>query len=359
MEATQAVPSQQKFTHFGRGGELFAITLVNLLLKLVTVGIYHFWGKTKVRRYVWSHTHFTGEPFEYTGRGLELFIGYLVAMLLVAPIIAAFQFLPLYLQEYPILAGVTMFALYILFVFLAGFAAFSSRRYMLSRTRWRGIRFGMIGSAVRHGFLTLGYGFLAVITLSLYMPFLRNHLTGHLLNNTWFGDRRFVYEGKGKDLFLRYIALWFMMLGIMIVFVLILVGVFFLAGYAGRELNPGTTSLFVIPVIILMYLGFGIAWIWYSAGEMRYFAEKTRLGDTRLKLAVSTPKLIWLVASNLLLLIFSLGLAYALVVVRTARFFCENIQLQGELDLDAIAQHPEGVPGMGEGLAEAFDMGSI
>ena len=359
MEATQATPSQQRFLHIGRGGELFAITLVNLLLKLVTVGIYHFWGKTKVRRYVWSHTHFTGEPFEYTGRGVELFIGYLVAMLVVAPIMAGFQFLPLLIQEYPVLVGITFFALYLLVVFLAGFAAFSSRRYMLSRTRWRSIRFGMIGSAVRHGFLTLGYGFLAFITVGLYMPFLRNHLTGHILNNIWFGDRRFVYEGKGKDLFLRYIALWFIMLGIIVVFVLVMVGVVLLGKNIGEDSDFQSAPLLMFPAIILMYLCIGIAWVWYSVGEMRYFAEKTRLGDTRIKLVVSTPRLIWLTISNLLLLLITMGLGYAWVVVRTARFFCENIQLQGDLDLDSIAQHPEGVPGMGEGLAEAFDLGSI
>jgi uncharacterized membrane protein YjgN (DUF898 family) len=150
-----------------------------------------------------------------------------------------------------------------------------------------------------------------------------------------------------------------MILCIIIVFVLIMVGVGVLGFYFGENPNPQTTPFLIFSAVILMYLCIGIAWIWYSAGEKRYFAEKTRLGDTRLKLAVSTPKLIWLVASNLLLLVFSLGLAYAWVVIRTARFFCENIQLQGELDLDAIAQHPEGVPGMGEGLAEAFDMGSI
>ena len=53
------------------------------------------------------------------------------------------------------------------------------------------------------------------------------------------------------------------------------------------------------------------------------------------------------------------GLAYAWVVVRTARFMTTHLHLEGELDLAAIEQTSQQVPTGGEGLAEALDLGSI
>ena len=58
--------------HYGEIGELFAIYIVNLLLKLVTFNIYHFWAKTQIRTYLWSNLSYDGDRFEYGGRGVEL-----------------------------------------------------------------------------------------------------------------------------------------------------------------------------------------------------------------------------------------------------------------------------------------------
>ena len=61
--------------------------MVNLLLTIVTLGIYRFWAKTRIRRYLWSQTEFLGDRFEYTGTGKELLIGFLIvfAFLIVMP----------------------------------------------------------------------------------------------------------------------------------------------------------------------------------------------------------------------------------------------------------------------------------
>jgi uncharacterized membrane protein YjgN (DUF898 family) len=69
----------------GRAGELAPIVLTNGLLTLITVGFYRFWGKTRLRRYLWSHVSFLGDRLEYSGRGLELFLGFLVILVILAP----------------------------------------------------------------------------------------------------------------------------------------------------------------------------------------------------------------------------------------------------------------------------------
>ena len=51
------------------------------LLNIITLTLYRFWGKTEVRRRVWRNVRLNDEPFEYTGRGGELFIGFILALL--------------------------------------------------------------------------------------------------------------------------------------------------------------------------------------------------------------------------------------------------------------------------------------
>ena len=60
-----------KLEYDGTIGGLYWIFLKNVVLGLLTLTIYRFWGKTNLRRYAWSHTSLQGERFEYTGRGSE------------------------------------------------------------------------------------------------------------------------------------------------------------------------------------------------------------------------------------------------------------------------------------------------
>src|SRR5512136_2988347 len=49
-ETEDAAASRLSF--HGKSGELFLIYLVNMFLSLVTLGIYYFWGKVKIRNYL-------------------------------------------------------------------------------------------------------------------------------------------------------------------------------------------------------------------------------------------------------------------------------------------------------------------
>jgi len=69
-------------TYDGQLDELYGIFLMNLLWTVLTLGIFRFWAITRIRRYLWSRTRFQGERFEYTGTGGELFIGVLLAILM-------------------------------------------------------------------------------------------------------------------------------------------------------------------------------------------------------------------------------------------------------------------------------------
>ena len=55
-------------------------------LEFVTLGFYRFWLVTDIRRHLWSNTVVEGDAAEYTGRGRELLIGFLIALAILVPI---------------------------------------------------------------------------------------------------------------------------------------------------------------------------------------------------------------------------------------------------------------------------------
>jgi len=64
----------------GTSNALFKLALKTSALTLITLGVYRFWGKTRIRKYIWSSTHVGEDNFEYTGTGLEKFLGFLIAV---------------------------------------------------------------------------------------------------------------------------------------------------------------------------------------------------------------------------------------------------------------------------------------
>src|SRR3990172_1471949 len=80
--AAPAVSQVRRLSFHGNGGGLFGNYIRKLLLSLVTFGIYYFWGKVEVRKYLYSQHEFEGDRFAYHGTGKEIFIGWLKAALL-------------------------------------------------------------------------------------------------------------------------------------------------------------------------------------------------------------------------------------------------------------------------------------
>lgn len=82
--------SVRRLYFYGAGGTLFGIHVVNVLLTLLTLGVYHFWARARVRRYLWGQTELLGDRFAYHGTGPEVARGWLRALLIFGPLLALF-----------------------------------------------------------------------------------------------------------------------------------------------------------------------------------------------------------------------------------------------------------------------------
>ena len=189
----------------GLRGDFFRLVMRGALLEFVTVGFYRFWLVTDMRRHLWSHTVVDGDAPEYVGRGRELLIGFLVAMAILAPIYLAYFLVGLEAERIQAFASFPLFA----FLYIFGqFAIYRARRYRLSRTVWRGVRFWMSGSGWAYAFRAALWSILMLLTLGLVLPWRDAALERYKMRHSFYGDLQGSFEGTGWEFFKRGWWLW-------------------------------------------------------------------------------------------------------------------------------------------------------
>lgn len=197
--------------YFGKLEPLLWLYIKTALLTLITLGIYRFWAKTRIRKYVWSATAGENDSFEYTGTGLEKFLGFLVAIVILAVYLGLFQLLLTFLglaiipqDDSPTAIIAQSVAINLSFVAvlpLLLFAQYRARRYKMARTRWRGLRFGMDNGAWGYVGRALWYTFLSIITLGILAPLSAFRLEKYMADRSWYGDARFEQFGRWQALY--------------------------------------------------------------------------------------------------------------------------------------------------------------
>jgi uncharacterized membrane protein YjgN (DUF898 family) len=154
----------------GEAGRFWRLLARGAVLLMCTLGIYRFWLTTDIRRYLWSNTELAGESFEYTGTARELPLGFLIAIAILVPLYAGFFLLALGLGELSSLIGL------ITLTVLGHYAVYRARRYRLTRTVYRGVRFHQSGSAWRYAICALLWWSLIALTAGLAYPFAQSRL---------------------------------------------------------------------------------------------------------------------------------------------------------------------------------------
>src|SRR3974390_1092213 len=149
----------------GRGKTFWHLVSGGAVLLAFTLGIYRFWLTTDIRRYLWSNTEIADESFEYTGTARELLLGFLIAVAVLVPLYSMFFLLTLTLGQ--IWSALSIVAL----TFLGQYAVFRARRYRLTRTIYRGVRFYQTGSAWHYSVCAVFWWTLIVLSLGIAYPF--------------------------------------------------------------------------------------------------------------------------------------------------------------------------------------------
>jgi uncharacterized membrane protein YjgN (DUF898 family) len=246
-------PSQPvEFT--GDRPEFQRIVTRGALLELATAGFYRFWLATDMRRHLWANTSVDGDAAEYTGRARELLIGFLIAMAILVPVYLAYFFAGLAAEEVQTFASTPL----VIFFYLFGqFAIYRARRYRLTRTVWRGVRFWMTGSGWAYAARAFLWGFLMILTLGLILPWRDAALERYKMQHSHYGDLQGRFEASGGTLFKR--AWWIWLLAIAAI--------------------PAIWALPVLAVLVVIAAPFLYAA--FRAIEWRWWLSGIRFGEVR------------------------------------------------------------------------------
>jgi len=356
MEEAQSPVAGETLT-FGQGlksSDFVGLSLKNGLLNIITLGFYSFWARTETRRRVWEKVSLNGEAFAYTGKGLELFLGFLLGMaVLLAPYLAMVLLIRYVSPAFMLL----IFPLYIALFVGLGAAVFMAFRYVASRTTWRGTRFQLTGSPAKFGWSYLGYILLVCVTLGWFAPAASMRLSGKLWGGVAFGDKPLGWErSQSEKLYGPFALAW--IVGIVGYIALIAMMVPMMTS-VGQDVASAAAVIGKLYAFMLLYLFvLVIASAAYHAALMRAVVGAIRLDDARFSIAVKALDLIMLSLTNALLLIFSLGFLIPVVEARSARFVISRLSSTGEARLAGVGQAPRG-SGADEGLADAFGISSF
>jgi len=231
-------------TFIGDRREFFRLASRGAALELVTAGFYRFWLATDIRRHLWSNSIIDGDAAEYTGRGKELLVGFLFAMAILVPIYLAYFLIGIEAERFKEFAS---FPLIVAFYVFGQFAIYRARRYRLTRTIWRGVRFWMDGSGWAYAWRAVLWGVLVMLTVGLALPWREAALERYKMRHSYYGDLQGEFTAEPKEFFKRAWGLWIAM-----------------------------------PFAILFWPFFPLVYAHFKAIEWRWWLSGIRFGDVRL-----------------------------------------------------------------------------
>ena len=238
------------------------------VLTVVTLGLYRFWMKTRLRRWYWSAVRPGGHPLEYTGDPVEKLLGFLIAVVVLAFYLGIVNLGLMFaslaiLEDYVLPTIVTSLGL----VPMIFYARYRARRYLLARTRWRGIRFGLEPGAVGYAWRAMLHWAITVLTLGILWPRMTFMLEKYRTDRTTFGDARLVQGGRWQMLMRGVVPVW--------------VGIIFAGSggvglvLAGSSRGPATELWVLLIVVGLLMATIGM--VHYSVRSFRLLAGTKRL----------------------------------------------------------------------------------
>ena len=385
MEPESSAKHEIRFT--GNGETYFGIWIVNLLLTIVTIGLYSPWAKVRRLKYLYGNTLLDDSPFDYHGSPIALFKGRLIGLLLLLA----------YSQTAKISFGLWLAVVGVIAVALP-WLLWKSQQFRLRNSSYRGVRFGFDGTLgqsywtfglpmlifiapyVLMGylgftgkfagtpspriFLPIGLLFLLIMALS---PWLYLRVKRYQHGNARLGSTRFTFSATVMGVYgLGFAALGLGILALVLA-ALFGVGIGFVANLIAQSFtasggdpqaaSTGAPAHQVIGMVVGGVAGYATVFCVYplvTAMRQNFIWGNTGLGGATFQSRARGLKLLEIYVVNAFLVIVTLGLYWPYALVRTLRYQLEAISWTG--DPGAVLAHAadSGVSAVGEETAEIF-----
>jgi uncharacterized membrane protein YjgN (DUF898 family) len=313
-------PRPYQLSFHGSGFEFFKIQVVNLILCIVTLGLYYPWARARTLGYLYSQTRFESQPFVFTGTGSEMFRGFIRAFIFIIAIYVVIISSAFWGGD---LVQLVLLAAYLFFLAMVPLILHGSYKYRMTKTVWSGIRFGYTGERKELMRIFFKGIFFTIITFGIYGAWFRINMRKYLLGHVRMGNAEFTYTGNGDDFFILNLKGYFL-------------------------------SLFTL----------GIYFFWWQRDLFRFFVDHLRLAHydekVRFRSTAGGGDFAGLLIVNFLILVFTLGLGYAWVMTRTLDFGMRHIAIEGDIDFNELAQtQPDYSDATAADLSDFFDFSFV
>lgn len=327
------------------------IAIPNLVLTLLTLGVFRFWAKARERRYLWAHTRLLGSELEWTGTGTELLLGFLLALPIFVPlIIAAGLMLPAVadLLDWIWLIPIAALVYGILYFFIS-FARFRALGYRLSRTNWRGIHGRGTGSGVRYALKAIGWYAVAVLSLGILFPWTQAKLWNERWRAMSFGGTPVQSDATTRAVRGNWAVVWLCFAaGNAVLFLITIPGIV--------VYGPGAPRL-VLPLLI--YAVMGVAYLAYTATFYRSAVDWMSFGELSFTFDADFNDWLVFTLSTFLLTVATLGVAIFFHGYRRWAFVMRRLEVHGGVEPASLQRAAAQGPGDAEGLADTFEIGAL
>jgi len=318
--------SALRFTFHGDGKEYFKIWIVNLLLSIVTLGIYSAWAKVRNKKYFYGNTQLDGSSFEYTGDPIAILKGRVIAgvFFLIYAGVGNFS---------PVLSAI----MFMILIVVMPWMVTRSMMFNARNSVYRNVSF-RFKEDLKEAFQAFVLWPLAgSLTLGILMPYAIYKQQSFLVNHHRYGTAPFEFSGIAKDYFITF--------GIII---LVFIGCFVGGALLNAILPPSG--------IFLILAGYLMAFVLFSIKIFNLRFNNTALIHHGFKAEMELMSYTKLVLINTLLTALTLGLFRPFAMVRTAHYKAEHLTFIAEGDLNSfIAEEEEEVSALGQEMGDMFD----
>lgn len=369
-------PQPMAFKFVGSGAEYFRIWIINVLLTIVTLGVYSAWAKVRRLRYFYRCTELDGTGFEYHGRPLAILIGRIIAVAL----FVAYQYAA-YVSK-PLGAGVGL-----LLAVVAPWLMRNALRFRLHNSSYRGLRFGFTGS-LGDAYLATFIGLILLIVLGIatailigiektlqlpwlggvtilavaltvafgIYPYWYRAFKEYQHGNARFGNAAFSFNGSLRSF------VWVFFQSFLIVIVIVIVAAVAQA-IVGDTQVPGSAAqekglqrvLKVLPFLFVIYGGMLLVLLPFFRSRIDNLVwNSTALGPHRFENRLRARDLIVLYLTNFIGIVCTLGFYTPWAMVRSARYRAEHMTLILAEPIDQVLAATEA-----ENLAFGDEVGGV
>lgn len=319
------------FKFNGDGMEYFKIWIVNVLLTILTLGIYSAWATVRNNRYFYSNLYLDDSNFRYLAEPLTILKGRLIA-------IAVFIAFSAISAIEPTASMIMAVVLLLVFPYFLN----QSLRFDHRMSAYKNIQFRFKGSYFEAFMVMYVWPILGVLTLGILYPMAMLKANQYVVKNSSYGTTSFDFNATFKDYGIIFLTL---------------LGAGLLLGLPIMWLMSSFPSLNFIsyPIMAVLYFGFIL---FFMVQTTNLFYRNLSLVDHKFSAKITMPGMAKVILINMVLTLLTLGLYLPAAKVRMTKYICSCLVMNTNGPLDNfVADEKENVSALGDELGQIFDFG--